>query len=72
MNFGKAIILTIVTMGVIVYMPDLLGGVVDNESEIRTTATLIGDITEMIPLSGEEILGLILIAGVFILISKSG
>lgn len=70
MNFGKAVVLLFVIVGVVVYMPDLLRGVVGNEAEIRTTADLIGDLVAMIPFTSQEIVGIIFVVGIFIVGSR--
>lgn len=70
MNFGKAVVLLFVILATVIYMPDLLGGIVSNEQEVRTTANLIGYLVAMIPFTSEEIVGLIIVAGVLIVLSN--
>jgi hypothetical protein len=71
MNFGEAVVLLFAILGTLLLIPDLLGGIVSNEQEIRTAANLIGYLVAMIPFTSEEIMGLIIIAGVLIILSKS-
>lgn len=70
MNIGNLIILFVIVGVVIVFAPDVLEGIVNNEEEFRATANLTKDLVAFLPFSGEELAGLILVAGILALMSK--